>query len=304
MKKKKTNKRVLVLCCSLLVLILLALIILACKLVQRTPAPTVPTTDNPAVQTTAPAVQITTAPTTESTTAPTTEATTEATEPVLQSNPYTPEDFGFEGDFLTCLAGESVLGVDVSAYQPEVDWQQVKAAGVEFVMLRAGFRGYGSTGNMKQDAAVLSHYNGAKQAGLKVGVYFFSQAISVAEAIEEAEFLLEIIGDFQLDMPVAYDWEYISDTARTANMDADTLTQCADAFCRRVQEAGFQPMIYISENQNLLHLEQLAQYPLWVALYDSQMTYPYKMAVWQYTNTGSVPGIPGNADINLWLPQE
>ena len=297
MKKKKNQNRVLLLCSVLLLLILLVLIIIACGLAQRDQAPTVPTTA-PTVQTTAPTEESNTDPTTESTTVP----TTQPTEPVLQENPYTPEDFGADGDFLTCLAGESLLGIDVSAYQPEVNWQQVKSAGVEFVMLRAGFRGYGSAGNMKQDAAVLSHYNGAKQAGLKVGVYFFSQAVSVQEAIDEANFLLNIIGDFQLDMPVAYDWEYISDTARTANMDADTLTQCADAFCRRVQEAGFQPMIYISENQNLLQLEQLARYPLWVALYDNQMTYPYKTAMWQYTNKGSVPGVPGNADINLWLP--
>ncbi len=298
MKKKKTNKRALLLCSILLCGILLALIILAYKLTQKAPLPTAPTTDAPTVYTTAPTPPATTAPTT----VPTTQATTAPTEPVLQDNPYTPEDFGFAGDYLTCLAGESVLGIDVSAYQPEVDWQQVKAAGVEFVILRAGFRGYGSTGNMKQDAAVLSHYSGAKQAGLKVGVYFFSQAISAQEAIEEAEFLLDIIGDFQLDMPVAYDWEYISDTARTANMDADTLTACADAFCRTIRDAGFQPMIYISENQNLLHLDQLAQYPLWVALYDTGMTYPYKAAMWQYTNTGRIPGIAGNADINLWLP--
>lgn len=297
MKKKKINNRVLLLCSVLLLLILLVLIIVACNLTQNMPEPTMPVTA-PTVQTTAPTEEPTADPTTESTTVP----TTQATEPVLQSNPYTPEDFGPDGDFLTCLAGESLLGIDVSAYQPEVDWQQVKSAGVEFVMLRAGFRGYGSTGNMKQDAAVISHYNGAKQAGLQVGVYFFSQAISVQEAIDEANFLLDIIGGFQLDMPVAYDWEYISETARTANVDAETLTACANAFCRVVQDAGFQPMIYISENQNLLQLEQLAQYPLWVALYDSQMTYPYKAAMWQYTNEGSVPGIPGNADINLWLP--
>lgn len=301
MKKKRQKNTALLICVCLLLLLLLALVITALFLGQQDPEPTVPSTQPSTMQTTAPT---TTAPiqTTAPTTVATTEPTTAPTEAVLQDNPYTPEDFGFEEGYLTCLSADSMLGIDVSAYQPEVDWQKVKAAGVEFVILRAGFRGYGSAGNMKQDATVLSHYSGAKAAGLKVGVYFFSQAISVEEAEEEAAFLLEIIKDFQLDMPVAYDWEYISDTARTANVDADTLTACAEAFCQKIGNAGLQPMIYVSETQDLLHLEQLAKYPLWVAQYDTQKTYPYKTAMWQYTNTGRVPGIAGNADINLWLP--
>ncbi len=223
------------------------------------------------------------------------------TQPALRENPYGMEDFSMRDGYLTCAKGESLLGVDVSAYQKDIDWTAVKNAGVEFVMLRVGFRGYGSSGSLNRDAAAQDHYLGAKAAGLKVGVYFFSQAVSVEEAREEAAFALSLLDGWQLDLPVAFDWEYISETARTAGTDARTVTDCAIAFCETVEAAGYSPMVYISQEQDRLILEELARYPLWAAWYSEETTYPWKTAFWQYTNTGSVPGIPGNADINLWL---
>ena len=128
-------------------------------------------------ETTAP-VQ-TTQPTTEETTAATTEETTVPALEILE--------FGYDGDYLTCLSRQSILGIDVSKYQGEIDWQKVKAAGVEFVMIRIGYRGYGQAGTLGTDAMAQENYQGAKEAGLKVGGYFFSQAITTEEAIEEAQ---------------------------------------------------------------------------------------------------------------------
>lgn len=291
---------------SLLILAAVLFVILAVLLAVALLLPSAPPETTDPAPTAAPTAAPTSPPpTTPPTTLPATQApTTLPTQPQLEENPYLPKDFGYEGDYLTCFAGESLLGVDVSAYQPEVDWEAVKAAGVDFVMLRAGFRGWGSAGNLKQDPVVEAHYAGAKAAGLQVGVYFFSQAVSPEEAREEADFLLDIIDTWELSMPVAYDWEYISAEARTADTDGATVTACAEAFCQAVAAAGYDPMVYVSTQQTLLDLEALAQYPMWVALYGEEMTWPHRFAMWQYTSTGTVPGISGNADINLWLPPQ
>ena len=121
--------------------------------------------------------------------------------PPPTENVFTPMDFGYEGDYLTCLTDESWLGVDVSRYQGDVDWEQVKAAGVEFAMIRVGFRGYGESGKLVADAKAQQNYENATAAGIKVGVYFFSQAISVEEAKEEANYLLELIDGWVLQYP-------------------------------------------------------------------------------------------------------
>lgn len=254
------------------------------------------------VPTTPPTVPAAAAP--AETTAPTEQTVppTEETLPTLRENPYGEADFGWKNGFLTCLGGGSVLGVDVSAYQSGIDWEAVRETGVEFVMLRAGFRGYGN-GALKTDPAAEEHYRGAKAAGLKVGAYFFSQAVSVEEAREEAEYLLDIIGEWQVDLPVAFDWEYISDTARTADVDSETLAECAAAFCAVIREAGFRPMVYFSPEQDRLFPDAAAGYGVWAAEYGDGLTLPYLPELWQYTNAGHVPGIPGNVDIDLWFPE-
>ena len=226
--------------------------------------------------------------------------TTETTQPgqTLPPNLYGPEDFSYDSNgFLTCSAGETALGIDVSHHQGNVDWAQVKAAGVEFVMVRLGNRGY-STGGLSTDRYALQNLAGARAAGLKVGAYFYSQAISVEEAREEAELALEILDSFPLDLPLAYDWEQ---EERTADISARMLTDCTLEFCRTVAAAGYRPMIYFNTHQavELLYLQELTEYPWWLALYDGKMTFPYRMDMWQYTQTGSVPGIAGNVDINL-----
>ena len=231
------------------------------------------------------------------------QTTVETTSP-FEENPYGPEDFQQKDGFLTCLAGESVLGIDVSSFQGEIDWQAVADAGIDFVMIRVGGRGYGAEGVLYTDEQAQANYSGAKAAGLQVGGYFFSQAVSVEEAIEEAAYALRQIKDWELDMPLVFDWEYLGEQARTADVDKRTLTDCTLAFCKTVALAGYEPMIYFNPNQsdNHIYLEELTDYRGWLAMYTQQMTYPYRVDMWQYTNAGSVPGIEGPVDINLYFP--
>ncbi len=229
----------------------------------------------------------------------------EPTQPPREANPYGINDFRYEGDYLTCTAGESVLGIDVSEFQEDIDWEQVRDAGIEFVMIRVGFRGYGEEGGLNADANAQTYYQGAKQAGLKIGAYFFSQAINPAEAAMEAMFALEQVKDWELDMPLVYDWEYISDEARTANVTPLCLTLNTIAFCTLVEAAGHKPMLYTNQYQSeeMMHFASVQHYPLWLAMYSDEMTYPYKMSMWQYTYTGRVPGIETDVDIDLYFPE-
>lgn len=244
-------------------------------------------------------------------TPPPTEAPTEApteppTEPPEFLNKYGVEDFALgEDGYLHMIEGEARLGIDVSAHQGEIDWTQVAEAGMEFAMIRVGYRGYG-TGKIVEDPYFRTNLEGATEAGLDVGVYFFSQAISVEEALEEAAFVLEVLGDTELAMPVVYDWEYIDEEARTAEVDRRMLTDCSLAFLQAVEEAGYEPMLYYNTFQvrRHLHLKELEQYDCWLALYSESMTFPYRIKMWQYTCTGSVPGVWGNVDIDLYFPGE
>ena len=235
-----------------------------------------------------------------------TEPTQVTTLPPPEENPYTSMDFvEDENGYMTCLTGESILGVDVSAWQETIDWQQVKSAGMEFAIIRIGGRGT-SEGTLYPDSYLQANYEGAKDAGLMVGGYFFSQAITPAEAIEEANYVLSLIDGMEMDMPVVYDWEYVDEESRTANLDARTLTDCTKAFCETIKAAGYDAMIYFNEDQShkQMYLEELTDYPFWLASYTTQLNYPYKIDMWQYTNQGTVPGINGNADINLLLKYE
>ena len=230
---------------------------------------------------------------------------TEPTDPALpppEANPYDRNDFQYnENNYLTCLAGESIVGIDVSYHQGDIDWELVRASGVEFVMMRVGYRGYGESGKLVEDTNFKVNIRGALDAGLKVGVYFFSQALNLEEVEEEVDFLLERIEDYEIAMPVVYDWEYVSDEARTANMDARTLTDCSKHFCDLIREAGYQPMVYFNRNQAeyLLHLEELTDYPFWLAAYTDRMGFAYKVDMWQYTDNGRVPGIAGPVDVDI-----
>ncbi|MBE6921849.1 MAG: hypothetical protein E7465_01545 [Ruminococcaceae bacterium] len=237
-----------------------------------------------------------------------TENPEEPTEPLPEpeKNPYGKLDFQYEGRYLGCVKAGTIPGIDVSYYQGDIDWDKVKASGIEFAMIRLGYRGYGEEGKLVEDNLFEQNIKGALEAGLQVGVYFFSQAITVAEAEEEADFVLKRIAGYELTMPVVYDWEYISAEARTANMDRRTLTDCYLAFCGKIQEAGYTPMAYFNtyQSRSLMNLTELEDYPFWLALYSDRMTYPYRIEMWQYTDSGRVPGIQGNVDINLYFVDE
>lgn len=245
------------------------------------------------------------AQTTESQTQPpeTSGEPTETTESPIPLTDLTAEDFGYVDGVFTCLTRPCVMGIDVSRYQEKVDWEQVKEAGFEFVMIRVGYRGYGKAGDLKPDQLADRHYKGAKEAGLMVGAYFFSQAVSVEEAREEALYALELTRDWELDLPIVYDWEYIEE-GRAAQVDIDTLTACAIAFCQEISDVGRRTMIYVSPWFGNLHLDQLYEYPQWLARYTDQLDYPYRFEMWQYTSTGSVPGVQGDVDINILFPYD
>ena len=243
-----------------------------------------------------------------------TEAPTEETEPEEtaeptippEANPYGRLDFQYNrNNYLLCQKQDSYPGIDVSAFQGEIDWQQVADSGIQFAIVRLGYRGYGKAGKMVEDEYAKQNLQGAREAGLAVGAYFFSQALNTQEVDEEIEFLLEILGDFQLDMPLILDWEQVGvEGARSANMDARTLTDMQLHFCSVMKEKGYDPMIYFNwyQSKNLMYLSELEEYPFWLALYQERMTYPYKVEMWQYTDQGRVPGIQGNVDINVYMP--
>ena len=256
-------------------------------------------TEAPAQVTAAP-----TAPPTEAPTEPPTEP--EPTLPPPEANPYGPLDFQYEDNFLYCQEADTIPGIDVSAYQHDIDWEAVKADGVEFAMIRLGYRGYES-GKLVEDKYVHENLAGAAAAGLKIGVYFFSQAITPAEAEEEAYWVLDFIKDLDVTMPVVYDWEHVSDAnARTKDMDRRTLTDCCLAFLATIEAAGYHPMVYFNSHQarSDLYLSELKEYDFWLAAYTDRMTFPYKIRMWQYTCTGKVDGIAGDVDINLYFTEE
>lgn len=232
----------------------------------------------------------------------------ESTRPDLpppEANPYTPEDFYSEYGILKCSKAETIMGIDVSSHQKEIDWQQVADAGVQYVFIRIGYRGY-IYGGLSEDEYYAANIEGAQAAGIRVGAYFFSQALSVAEAKEEAEFALELLEGYELDLPLVFDWERMGEESRTAQIQPRTLTNITKTFCQIVEAAGYEPMIYFNSNQakNLLYLEELTEYKFWLAMYDTTMEFPYKFDIWQYTNKGRLPGIETNVDVNLMFVEE
>lgn len=235
-------------------------------------------------------------------TTPTQEPTTL---PPPVENTLGPEDFIYENGYLTCTAAPCELGVDVSSYQGNIDWQAIRDAGATFAIIRVAGRGYGQAGGIYEDKLARINYEGAKRAGLKVGVYFFSQAITVQEAVEEARYILDITRDWDLQMPVVYDWERMDGDTRTANTDRRTVTDCMLAFCEEVEKAGRTPMVYFNPEHagSQFYIEEVTRYKFWLAFYTDWMTFPYEVNMWQYTSTGKIPGVEGTVDLNLYFPE-
>ena len=199
---------------------------------------------------------------------------------------------------------QAKTGVDVSTYQQEIDWEAVAGDGIDFAILRLGYRGY-TEGGLFPDQTFQTNLRGAQDAGLDVGVYFFSQAITPQEAEEEADYILSAIEGYNITYPIAFDWEPISpgNDARTDGLDNDVLTQCAAAFCAKIEAAGYTPAVYFNQSLGYLRydLRELTDSVLWLAEYDTKPDFYYCFDLWQYTHTGQVAGIEGDVDLDLDL---
>ena len=197
----------------------------------------------------------------------------------------------------------SRFGIDVSSHQGDIDWEAVKAEGVEFVFVRAVYRGYG-TGKLVVDEKCLQNIEGAQAVGIDVGVYVFSQAISQDEVLEEASTVIGLLDGYTLQLPIVFDVEKVADSsARTNALTVQERTDLTKAFLEAVKNAGYQPMFYHNTEMGamLLDLTQLTEYPKWFAGYNREFYWPYEYDIWQYSETGRVNGINGNVDLDIWL---
>lgn len=223
-------------------------------------------------------------------------------------------DFYWNGDRLEYIGSDfrTRFGIDVSAYQNRasenqtIDWEAVAADGVEFAMVRVGLRGY-SSGAISADQFYAENIEGAMAAGIETGVYFFAQAITVEEAIEEADFVISLLEGHEINGPVAYDWEMHDATYRVYGTTPEMATACALAFCKRIEEAGYTPMIYAGQYVSYIKYDQgaIAPYLSWYPEYKSASseklypTFAYQMDYWQFSSSCSIAGIGGRVDANL-----
>ena len=194
----------------------------------------------------------------------------------------------------------SRVGIDVSKWNGDIDWDRVKNAGVEFAIIRAGYRG-STTGGLVEDSCFAENMRGAAASGMPVGVYFFTQAVNEVEAVEEASAVLELIREYELEYPVFIDTEGAGGNGRADNLDPETRTLVCEAFCRTIANAGYTAGVYASRNwyNNNLHTQKLEDYCIWLAEYRSAPLYQGYYHMWQYTSKGAVDGIAGNVDMNI-----
>lgn len=195
----------------------------------------------------------------------------------------------------------SYTGTDLSKYQEYVDFNKLKKAGVDFVMLRLGARGY-TTGQLVLDEFFERNIKSATDAGLMVGVYFFSQAITEEEALEEANFVIDHLQGYEITYPIAYDMEYIpNDASRIDGLTKKDKTAIAKKFMDRVKEAGYHPLLYGKKEWLIkqVDLARLSEYDAWLAQYSDIPDYPYQFTMWQYSASGKLDGISGYADLDI-----
>ena len=196
----------------------------------------------------------------------------------------------------------SLEGIDVSYNNGDIDWKKVKNSGIDFVMVRLGGRGYGDEGSLYTDEKATEYIQGAQKEGLKVGGYFFSQAVTNAEAVEEADYAATVLGDLKLDCPLAYDWEIIKDdSARTDSVTSAQATECARAFCDEVKKLGFTPMIYSPSRELYFKydLTRLKDFDIWYCEYANTPVFYYSFSMWQYSDSGRVDGIDHDVDLDI-----
>ena len=225
----------------------------------------------------------------------------------VEPNAFTRADFQYiDGEPVYLGTGYTLRkGIDVSEHQKQIDWALVASRRYDFCYVRIGRRGY-TEGGLFEDSAFQRNYAGAKQAGMEPGVYFFSQAISVTEAIEEANWVIDHLKNYPVSLPVVFDWEKVdAENARTADLDVDTLTDCAVAFCETIRRAGYEPCVYYNRTTGYYRydLTRLTGYKVWLALPCSppDLVHPsfyYHIDMWQYSLMGEVPGISVETDLD------
>ncbi len=209
------------------------------------------------------------------------------------------------GDVYTFAAdgalNQTARGVDVSKFQGSIDWNAVAADGITFAIIRCGYRGYG-TGALVEDSTFRANIQGATAAGLRVGVYFYSQAVTEEEAVEEASMVISLCKGYSLPCGVYYDTEKVAgDTGRADSISAAQRTACAVAFCEAIRNSGYSVGVYsyASWFYNQLNFANISKYRIWIAQYRDTLSFSYPYNMWQYSSTGSVKGIPRPVDMNL-----
>ena len=202
---------------------------------------------------------------------------------------------------ITQIKKKVLNGIDVSVYQGTIDWTKVSKSGVDFAMIRAGYRGYGDKGVLVEDSMFSKNVLGAKTNKMDIGIYFYTQAINVEEAKEEAKFVVNLIKKYGIDVkyPIAIDTELSPiGTGRADNISKEKRTEVVKAFCETIKQLGYKPMVYASKYwlYDNLNVQQISQYDTWLAHYTDKTDYKYSYTMWQYTSTGKVDGITGNVD--------
>ena len=202
---------------------------------------------------------------------------------------------------ITQIKKKVLNGIDVSVYQGTIDWTKVSKSGVDFAMIRAGYRGYGDKGVLVEDSMFSKNVLGAKTNKMDIGIYFYTQAINVEEAKEEAKFVVNLIKKYGIDVkyPIAIDTELSPiGTGRADNISKEKRTEVVKAFCEIIKQLGYKPMVYASKYwlYDNLNVQQISQYDTWLAHYTDKTDYKYSYTMWQYTSTGNVDGITGNVD--------
>lgn len=217
---------------------------------------------------------------------------------------FSADDFSTDGAYIDYNGTQysAKRGVDVSEHQGEIDWQAVRDDGVEFAIIRAGYRGY-SEGQLFEDASFRKNIEDALACGIEVGIYFFSQAVNTSEATEEASFLLNTIEGYDLSLPVFFDWEQVSGVGETRvdAVDGTTITDCALAFCSVIETAGIDAGVYFYRSLGYYdyELDRLTNLTFWVGAPAQAPDFYYAHSMWQYSFTGTVNGIEGGTDLNL-----
>lgn len=195
----------------------------------------------------------------------------------------------------------AVLGIDVSRWNEAIDWASVKEEGVGYAIIRAGYRG-SVTGSLVEDSYFKQNIEGAIEAGIPVGIYFFTQATNQVEAVEEASMVLALIDGYEITYPVFIDTEGAGGDGRADGLDVRTRTSVCEAFCETIRSAGYRAGIYASKNwfNNQLDTSRLPDdIVIWLAEYGDTPTYDKKYHMWQYTSSGRIVGIEGRVDLNL-----